>query len=147
MKLNTFPLAVSALIISHRIYDGVTVICLRTVYTHALWTAAGGVTFFHMSPEKLCDAPVSQSSDLNTRDRHGRGRRACACVCMAACACVNEGVRLIEVVRVKMVPSGGRSRWRRRVGSAVGDREGLAEGEGLGSKGLLLTPILGGSDT
>lgn len=43
---------------------------------------------------------------------------------MCVCACVHEWLRLIEVVRVKMIPSGGGcSRWRQWVGAAVGDRE------------------------
>lgn len=73
---------------------------------------------------------------------------------MSMCVCVHEGVRLIEVVRVKMIPSGlgggGYSRWRRWVGSAVDDGKsdqergmrwrGKGKESGWGSKGLLLTP-------
>lgn len=49
-------------------------------------------------------------------------RHAVPAVCVRIC--VHEGVRLIEVVRVKMIPSGGgggrRSRWRREVGGISG---------------------------
>lgn len=52
-------------------------------------------------------------------------RRAVPAVCVRVC--VHEGVRLIEVVRVKMIPSGGggdvAGGGGRSVGSAVGDGE------------------------
>lgn len=54
-------------------------------------------------------------------------RRAVPAVCVRVC--VHEGVRLIEVVRVKMIPSGGgggedvTGGGGRSVGSAVGDGE------------------------
>lgn len=53
-------------------------------------------------------------------------RHAVPAVCVRVC--VHEGVRLIEVVRVKMIPSGGGGEdiaggGGRSVGSAVGDGE------------------------
>lgn len=52
-------------------------------------------------------------------------RHAVPAVCVRVC--VHEGVRLIEVVRVKMIPSGGgediAGGGGRSVGSAVGDGE------------------------
>lgn len=44
--------------------------------------------------------------------------------CVSMCLHVQHSVRLIEVVRVKMIPSGRHSRWRQWVGSAVGDEPG-----------------------
>jgi len=80
--------------------------------------------------------------------------RMATCVCI----CVHEGVRLIEVVRVKMIPSGGQSRWRRWVGSAVGDGERERDQEsGMrwrgkrrrsgGQRDCSSPPTLRGSDT
>lgn len=50
------------------------------------------------------------------------------CVCECSCVCVHDGVRLIEVVRVKMIPSVvewgvymGQDRWRWWMGSAMDD--------------------------
>lgn len=82
----------------------------------------------------------------------------CECTHVRMCVCVHEGVRLIEVVRVKMIPSGVGwggvgggvySSWRRWVGSAVDDGKsdqergmrwrGKGKESGWGSKGLLLT--------
>lgn len=63
------------------------------------------------------------------------------CVCVGTCAhgcvcaCMHEGVRLIEVVRVKMIPSGGDiagggGGW---AGSAAGDGERSAESNAMES--------------
>lgn len=35
----------------------------------------------------------------------------CECTHVRMCVCVHEGVRLIEVVRVKMIPSGVGGGW------------------------------------
>lgn len=87
------------------------------VYT-VLYTAAGSLTFFCMSPAMLLSpSPVTLTPVIDT----GGGmmwlcRHAAPTVCVRVC--VHEGVRLIEVVRVKMIPWGGgrHSRWRREVG-------------------------------
>lgn len=65
--------------------------------------------------------------------------RVCACLCADLCTLMSvcERVRLIEVVRVKMIPSGGRSRWKRCVwvqewvtglGEKTGENEAYIEG-------------------
>lgn len=69
MKLNKFPLAVPALIISEDLWQ-----CHCYLFEDSLHSCIGGsLTFFYMSVEERWGASASSSSDLNTCGWYMRG--------------------------------------------------------------------------